>query len=170
MRRLTRLYDGLLLALAWVAGAIPLFILFAIVLNVLTRGAGLHSPVWIQAYTELSLLFCTMFAAPWLVRRKGHVFVESFVARAPAGLRRGIERFVYLLCIAVCLIIFYYSLGKVITHISSGEFEARSVDVPLWLVFSSMPPAFLMMAIEFGRFLFGRDTMYSGTGTIAGGA
>lgn len=168
MRRLVQFYNGLVVALACVAGVIPLFVLTAVVLGVATRSAGLQPPVWTQAYAEFSLLFCTMFAAPWLVRKKGHVFVESFVSRLPLGARRLVEKLVYVLCIAVSLIIFYHALGKFITHLSSGEFEARSVDVPLWIVFSSLPPAFLLIAIEFARYLFGKESMYGGSNTVGG--
>ena len=161
-----RAYDGLVVALACVAGAIPLFILTAVVLNVVARNAGLQPPVWSQAYAEFGLLFCTMFAAPWLVRKKGHVFVESFVSKLPSGAGRAVEKFVYVLCITVSLIIFYYALGKFITHLTSGEFEARSVDIPLWVVFSSLPPAFLMIAIEFARYLFGKESMYGGSFSV----
>ena len=110
MNRLVRLYDGLLVALACAAGAIPLFLLVAVVLGVAMRSAGLQPLVWTQAYAELSLLFCTMLAAPWLVRTQGHVLIESFVSMLPPLPRRIVEKFVYLLCIMASLIIFYFSL------------------------------------------------------------
>lgn len=169
MRRLVLIYDRFVVALACVAGVIPLFVLTAVVLGVATRTFGLQPPVWTQAYAEFSLLFCTMFVAPWLVRKKAHVFVESLISKLPLPLRRAIEKSVYVLCIVVSLVIFYFSLGKFITHLSSGEYEARSVDVPLWVVFSSLPPAFLLIAIEFARFLFGRESMYGGLDTTKGG-
>lgn len=167
MSRLIRLYDRLVVALACVAGALPLFILTAVVLNVASRVIGLQPPVWTQAYAEYSLLFLAMLAAPWLVRTRGHVFVEALVSRLPVGVRRVIEKAAYVLCITVALIVFYYSLEKFIFHLSSGEFEGRSVDIPLWVVFSSMPPAFLLIAVEFARYLFGRESMYGVSGTVS---
>lgn len=158
-----------MVALACVAGVIPLFVLMAVVLGVATRSAGMQPPVWTEAYAELSLLFCTMFAAPWLVRTRGHVFVGSFVSMLPAQPRRLVEKLVYVLCITVSLIILYYSLGKFITHLTSGEYEARSVDIPLWVVFSCLPPAFLLIAIEFARYLFGQGSMYSGSNEVTDG-
>ena len=169
MNRLVRYYDGLVVALACVAGAIPLFVLTAVVLGVATRTAGIQPPVWTQAYAELSLLFCTMFAAPWLVRTRGHVFIASFVSMLPARPRRLVEKMVYVLCISVSLIILYYSLGKFFTHLTSGEYEARSVDIPLWVVFSALPPGFLLIAIEFARYLFGKESMYSESDKVPDG-
>ena len=142
MRSLVRAYDLLVVALACVAGVIPLFILFAVVLGVATRVAGVQPPVWTQAYTEYGLLFLTMLAAPWLVRRKGHVFVEALTDMMPPVLRRLVEKLVYVMCILIALVFFYYAAQKFITHLSSGEYEARSVDMPLWLLFASMPVAF----------------------------
>lgn len=159
-----------MVALACVAGVIPLFVLVAVVLGVITRNAGLEPLAWTQAYAELSLLYCTMLAAPWLVRTKGHVFIESFVSNLPELPRRIVEKLVYVLCIVVSLIVFYFSLRKVITYLGNGEFEARSVDIPFWVVFSPLPPAFLLIAIEFARYLFGRESMYRSSETDADGA
>lgn len=163
MRGLVKAYDGLVVGLACIAGALPLFILTAVVLNVASRALDLQPPLWTQAYSEFSLLFCAMLSAPWLVHVRGHVFVEAFLIRFPGPIRRVAEKAVYTLCIIVALIVFYYSLDKFIVSLSSGEYEARSVDVPLWVEFSSMPVSFLLIAIEFARYLFGRESMYGGT-------
>jgi TRAP-type C4-dicarboxylate transport system permease small subunit len=162
MRSLIKSYDVLVVALACVAGAIPLFILFAVVLGVATRSAGLQPPVWTQAYTEHALLYGTMLVAPWLVRRKAHVFVESLVVLLPGAVQRLLEKLVYVLCILIALVFAYFMLEKFIFHLSSGEYETRSVDMPLWLVFATPTVAFFLIAVEFARYLLGPDSMYSG--------
>jgi TRAP-type C4-dicarboxylate transport system permease small subunit len=147
--------------MACVAGVIPLFILVAVIIEVFTRNAGLQPLVWTQAYAELSLLFCTMLVAPWLVRAKGHVFIDSFVSMLPALPRRIAEKLVYVVCIIASLVICYFSFNRFIGYLMSGEFQARSVDIPFWVVFLPLPPAFLLIAVEFARYLFGKTSMYS---------
>lgn len=162
VRRLIRAYEFLVVALACAAGVIPLFLLFSIVYSVVVRNFGLLPPIWTQAYSEYGLLFCTMLAAPWLVRIKAHVFVESFVNQLPPLPRRIAEKLVYALCIFAALVLFYFALKQFVFHLSSGEFDTRSVDMPRWLLFLPLPLSFLLMAIEFARYLVGVESMYAG--------
>ena len=48
----------------------------AIVIDVLLRNLGLQSSAHLFTFTEYALLMTPCFGAPWLVREKGHVFVE----------------------------------------------------------------------------------------------
>jgi C4-dicarboxylate transporter, DctQ subunit len=44
--------------------------------------------------------------------------------------------------------------------------EVRSFDIPCWLLTGSIPLSFGLMAIEFGRFLLGLDSMHTGLAGI----
>ena len=68
--------------------------------------AGGQSPWWVSGLSN----FMTMFSAPWLVRLKGHVFVESVVRLLPPLGRRLAARFVYSLCILLCLTVAWFAL------------------------------------------------------------
>ena len=71
-----------------------------------------------------------------------------------------LEKFVYLACAIVSLVVSYYSLRLPITAIDEGQIDTRAVDVPLWTLFAPIPLCFLLVAIEFLRFLLGYDSMY----------
>jgi TRAP-type C4-dicarboxylate transport system permease small subunit len=154
-------YNGLIVGLAVVAGASIAAAFVLIVVDVGIRAAGLRPPAFTSAAVEYILLYFTLLAAPFLVRHKGHVYVDAVVSRLPRGVRWPIEKLAYLVCIATCLVFSYIGLGLTLDAIRSGGFEERSIDVPLWINYAPMSPAFLLVALEFGRYLVGLDTMYA---------
>ena len=158
--RVARAYDILIVALAWFAGAAIMAIFVVIVYDVTLRTLGFRPPRITSAGSEYALLYFTMAAAPYLVRHKGHVFIETGRALLPAALRRLAERATYVICITVCALLFYFSLDLTVEAIALGEVEIRSISMPRWFLFAPLPPSFLLMGIEFARFLAGRDSLY----------
>jgi len=102
-----------------------------------------------------------MFAAPYLVRHKGHVVVESLRLVLPPILRNVLAKVVYAVCILLSLLFVYYGLLEVIDAIKTGEEDLRSIDMPKWLLMVPFPIGFSLVAIEFLRYLLGFDTYYS---------
>jgi C4-dicarboxylate transporter, DctQ subunit len=148
------------MALAVVAGAMIGLAFVLIVVDVGVRAVGLQPPAFTSAAVEYILLYFTLFAAPYLTRRKAHVCVDALIAHLRGRVRWLLEKFVYVVCIATCLIFAYIGFGLTLDAIRSGGFEERSIDVPLWINYAPMAPAFLLVAIEFGRYLVGVDTLY----------
>jgi C4-dicarboxylate transporter, DctQ subunit len=153
-------YNFLVNALAVCAGAMIALAFVLIVVDVGIRAAGLQPPAFTSAAVEYILLYFTLFAAPFLTRRKGHVCVDALVSHLRGRVRWLVEKFVYAVCIATCLTFAYIGYGLTLDAIRSGGFEERSIDVPLWINYAPMAPAFLLVAVEFARYLVGIDTMY----------
>lgn len=165
MARIAKGYEALIGALAGLACALLALVFMAIVYDVAVRTLGFQPPYWVSALTEYALLFITMLAAPWLVRRKAHVFVTSLLTALPQSARRVVAKSVYAGCIAICLAISYYAALMGLEAFRLGEFDVRSIDMPRWLLFASLPLGFCLCAVEFARFLAGFDDMYAGADT-----
>ena len=165
MARILKGYEALIGALAGLACTLLALVFLAIVYDVVVRTLGYQPPYWVSALTEYSLLFMTMLAAPWLVRRKAHVFVTSLLAVLPQSVRRSAAKLVYAGCIVICLAISYYAALMGLEAFRLGEFDIRSIDMPRWLLFASLPLGFCLCAVEFARFLAGCDDMYAGADT-----
>ncbi|MBM3486969.1 MAG: TRAP transporter small permease [Alphaproteobacteria bacterium] len=168
MRALVRTYDGVITGMAVVAGLILAAIFVIIIYDVVVRTLGWQPPAGTSALSEYGMHYIALLAAPWLVRVKGHVFVESLVLVLPGGAARILERIVHVLCIAMCLALAWYSVEAIRETVKFGDSDIRSIIVPKWVLFAPMPVAFVLAAIEFGRFLVGHDTMYEGRGAGAG--
>jgi TRAP-type C4-dicarboxylate transport system permease small subunit len=166
MATVAELYRRLLELLALVAGVILAAMAFAIVVDVLVRNLGLQPPAHTLTLTEYGLLYLTMLAAPWLVREKGHVYIELVTAAVSPRTRFWLTRVVYALCVLTCAVIFYFALEVTIDHYQRHVTDVRSFDMPRWLLTASIPLSFGLMIIEFGRFLIGLDSMHAGQAGI----
>ena len=99
MDAIFKIYNGLIVGLAIVAGLMLALIFVGIVTDVTIRTVGFNSLQWYSAMAEYALLFSTMCGAPWLVRVKGHVVVESLTLAVPPTVRLVMSKCVYLVCI-----------------------------------------------------------------------
>lgn len=158
---ISKIYYNLILGLAIIGGVLLAVVFVGIILDVTIRSIGFNSLQWYSAVAEYSLFFCTMFAAPYLVRHKGHVVVESLRMAMPPVIRVVLGKVVYAVCIFLSLLFVYYGLLEVIDAVETGEEDLRSIDMPKWLLMVPFPIGFSLVAIEFLRYLLGFDTYYS---------
>lgn len=153
MRVALRLYDRLIGLLAWLAGALLVLMFVAIVVDVIVRNLGFQSSAHLFTFTEYALLFVPCLGAPWLVREKGHVYVEiGLDLLSPASRRRAVV-LIGLVCITVSLILAWYGFEVVGRGYVLGDKDVRSFDAPRWALVLCIPVAFLLMASEFARHL-----------------
>ncbi|MBK19495.1 MAG: hypothetical protein CMM52_11735 [Rhodospirillaceae bacterium] len=154
-------YNHALHGMAALAG-IVIFAAFAmIVVDVLMRIVGLEPFVFILTTVEYILLWFTMLAAPYLLRIKGHVFIDAVTQFLPPKIKWSVAKLVYILGITACLIYGYHLVILLIESIQSGELDMRSFEIPIWILFLPMPFCYFMCAVEFCRYLIGIDDMYS---------
>ena len=156
---LARGYDRLVDGLALLAAIIVVMIVVAIAVHVCLHALDLPAPHWIGSATEYGLLYMTLLAAPWLVRQRAHIVIPSLRQRLPAVLRRPTENALYVVAVAVCLGLAYYGFALTLQAFERGDLDIRSFDMPRWLIYAPMALGFLLVAIEFGRFLV-RGTSY----------
>ena len=162
MNAISKAYDGLIVGLAIIAGLMLAVIFVGIVADVAIRTVGYNALQWYSAVAEYCLLFSTMLGAPYLVRLKGHVVVESLTMAMPPLIRMLMAKAVYIICIVLSLLFVYYGFLEMWGALMSGETDIRSIDMPKWILFLPFPLGFSLVAIEFGRYLLGYDSYYSG--------
>jgi len=169
MRGLIRVYDGLITGLAGLGGLVLATIFLAIVYDVTVRNLGIPSPLWTVTLAEYGLLHSTLFATPWVLRRKSHVFITIFTSRMSGRPQIWSERLIYVAGIAICGVLAYVSLTVVIDEYIRGFEDIRSFAMPGWIVTAPVPLAFFLLTVEFARFLFGPDSMLTDTRASAEG-
>lgn len=157
-----KVLDFICNALAVLAGVYLVAIMFGIVFQATARSFGFSGSSHIFTFSEYGLLYIVMAASPWLVRLKGHVFIELFSAALPRAVARPYSRLVALLCVVICLVLVWYSGQNTLRAWRFGDADMRSLDMPKWLLLISMPICFSLMALNFLRFVFGRDTLHTG--------
>jgi C4-dicarboxylate transporter DctQ subunit len=142
------------------SGIVIFAVFLLIVSDVLIRTLGFEPWLYSSVLVEYGLLWFTMLAAPWLARNKGHVFIDAITQILPPVVQRILAKVVYLICVLISLVVFYYSLRLLLTAIAQNQIDTRAVDMPTWSLLAPIPLCFLLVAIEFLRFLLGFDSMY----------
>lgn len=160
MNALIRAYDWFVSALAYLAGVATVLMFALIVYDVLARELAGVSLNFTIGVVEYGLLYFTLFAAPYLVRTRGHVYIEALIVRLPDPIRLVLEQIVYVLCALAAGLFAYLSLVLLGEKIETGVIDIRGIDFPGWLVVAPLPVGYGLVAIEFLRFLFGSRSMY----------
>ncbi len=154
MRFVAGAYDALLYGMAIAAGVLIAAMMIAISVDVLLRNLGYQSSAHLFTFTEYALLIVPCLGAPWLVREKGHVYVEIGLMMLRPVARRRFTVLVGLACIAVCAVLAWYGVEVTLRNYKLRDIDVRSMDMPRWMIVQFIPLAFGMMAIEFARFLW----------------
>lgn len=157
MRTITKAYDAVLYGMAWMAGLLMVAMMVAIVVDVTLRNLGFQSSAVLFTFTEYSLLLVPCLGAPWLVREKGHVFVEIVLMYLRAPARRRATQLIGVGCFVVCLVLAWYGFEVTVRDFTERRQDTRVFDTPRWILVVWIPVSFLMMAIEFARFVVRRE-------------
>ena len=157
-----RLVDKICNFLAVLAGVYLVIIMFGIVIQATLRSFNFSGSSHIFTFSEYGLLYIVMAASPWLVRTRGHVFIEMLTAALPQESARIYSRCIAVLCLVICVILVWYSGSNTLKSYNYGDADMRSLDMPKWLLLISMPICFSLMGLNFLRFIFGNETMHTG--------
>ena len=157
-----RTYDRFINAMALVAALMLVWLMVAIVVSVLIRNMGLQPSAWFFVSTEYSIYALTLLGAPWLIRLKGHVQIELFTALLSPFWLQIVSRFVSTLAALICLVLAWKGFELMMTNIERSDYDVRAFFVPKWILTCVLPVAFGAMALEFSRFIFGKDILHSG--------
>jgi C4-dicarboxylate transporter, DctQ subunit len=158
VRLIGRSYDALLHGMAWLAGLLMVAMMATIFIDVVARNLGYQSSAHFFTFSEYALLAIPCLGAPWLVRERGHVYVEILISWLAPARRRMLLRAIGILCVAVCAILAWYGGAIAVQDFLRAEKDVRSFDMPRWIVVGFIPLSFGMMALEFLRFtLRGED-------------
>jgi TRAP-type C4-dicarboxylate transport system permease small subunit len=132
--------------------------------DVIVRTLGFQPPNYTVTLVEYGLLYVTVLAAPWLLREKGHVFVDMVTRTMPPRVRRGNEIAMYIVGLAVCAILCYAAADLSLESWQRGDLDNRDFDMPRWAIYLPMALSFFLLALEFVRYLCGADSLYRDTG------
>ena len=157
MKYVARCYDAILHGMAWLAGFLMAAMMLVIFVDVVLRNLGYQSSAHFFTFTEYALLAVPCLGAPWLVREKGHIYVEILLTALPLRARAALTWTIAVVCIVVCAVLAWYGGAVTLNDFLQNEKDVRSLDMPRWMVVGFIPLSFAMMAIEFTRFLVRRE-------------
>jgi TRAP-type C4-dicarboxylate transport system permease small subunit len=157
VKHVAKAYDAILYGMAYLAAFLLVAMMVVITLDVVIRNLGYQSSAHFFTFTEYALLIVPCMGAPWLAREKGHIYVEILLMSLPERTRARMTVLVGVICVAVCLVVAWFGFQVALSDFLQDEKDVRSMDMPRWLIVGWIPLSFLMMAIEFARFLWRRE-------------
>ena len=162
-RAYLRVYDGIVNGLALVSvallAAIPVVIIYDAALRVLQVGAS----VWAIDFTAIALVYITFLGSPWLLRKRGHVYVALVLNFLNPSARARIGKLVCAVCALISLVLAWRSVEVVMANI--GEYDVSAIDTPRWIRFAPLPVGFVFVAAEFLRILFASEPLHTAEGS-----
>ena len=145
-------------------------IMVAIVYASAFRFLGLTYTPYTFPFIEYGFIFVLFLGSPWLVRNRGHVYIELLTAALNDFYRKILSRFICLIAGIVCSVWAWYTWLLFIERyediMAFDELRAQ-FDIPLWISTIPFPIGFSLMAIEFFRFTIVKQPMHTGLAGIA---
>ena len=158
------LFDRIIGALAFIAGVLLLLVTLFVCYAVIMRYAGFKPPVWVLQYTEYALLWIPFLGAAWLLKKDGHIRIDTLITRLNAGNSRKVGMIDDFLGFIVSGIIFWFGTLYTIDCYQRAIMDVKGVTVPIFAIFLIIPLGGLTLAIQFGRDFFNKIKSKSRSG------
>jgi TRAP-type C4-dicarboxylate transport system permease small subunit len=169
-KTLGRLYERLLWLMMALAAVYVGLMMAAIVYYASFRALGWRYEPGAFVFIEYGFIYVLMLGGPWLVRTKGHIYIELLTAAIPAAARNVLSRFVCALCTLICFTLAWYMGVLAVDDFTGNKYDElrAQLDIKRWIITGSMPIGFGLMGIEFLRYVFGRETLHTGKAGVVG--
>lgn len=165
-----RLWGRLLWLLMAVTSVYIGLIMVAIVYQTVFRSMGWEYTPLAFTFIEYGFVYMLFLGSPWLVRNRGHIYIEILTAVLGPRTRTILSRVIVLFCAIICFVWAWYSYKLFAEQwndpMAFDELSAR-FDIRTWIGTVAFPIGFLLMGIEFARFLFTKDPMHAGIAGVA---
>lgn len=164
-----RIWGGLLWLLMALAAIYIGLMLVSIVYMTVFRSMGWEYTGYAFVFIEYGFIYTLFLGSPWLIRHRGHVYIEMLTAALSPRWRGLLSRLIATACAVTCLIWAWYS-----GHLAYDDYlnetydELRAqFDILRWMTTIAFPVGFSLMGVEFLRFVFARLPMHAGVAGVA---
>ena len=149
MNRLSDAFGRLYDALAVTAALILLSMVIVVTGDILLRNLVVRGFVWSNEVSEYSLYLITLMAAPWLLRRGGHVRLDLLLTALPRRAAWILEAVGDVIGFVVSLLMLRYGTLMTFEAWRNGSITIKNLVFPEWWLLAPLPLTFLLLAIEF---------------------
>jgi len=170
LKKIDRYWERLLWLMMAVASVYVGLIMIAIIYITTFRFFGVTYNLYTTTFIEYGFVYVMFLGSPWLVRNRGHVFIEMLTAAVSPRIRDYLSRFICLLATIVCFIWAWYTwqlFAERWDNIMAFDELRAQLDIRLWVSTVAFPFGFFMMGVEFLRFVFVPETMHMGLAGVA---
>jgi len=147
-------FDLVIESMAFMAGVLLLLVTLFVSYAVVIRYLDFKTPIWVLQFTEYALLWITFLGAAWLLRKGGHIRIDTVISRFVTKRRRRVEIIDDVLGAIASFVIFWFGTLHTIDLYQRGIMDVKGVTVPIFPFFLIIPLGGLTLSIQFGRHFF----------------
>jgi len=144
-------FDRFITIMAWIAGALIVFCMVSIVVDVMMRYIFGKPMIWVYYIAEYILLYSTFLAAPYVLRQNRHVRVDIVVRMLSERHRIYISIFTGILGLFYCAVLGYYTWIDTYEAFLMKSTFSTSLEMYQYPIKIVMPFGCLLLSIEFIR-------------------
>ena len=149
--KLSRIFDGIIEVLSWIAGILLLFSLLAVCMDVGLR-YFFNSPTgWVLQTSEYALLYIPFLGAALVLKEDLHIRVDIVLNRLDPKMSALVNVITSVMGFCVLSILTYYGFCLTLDYYKRGVPTLDYIKVPEFLVIIIIPIGCLVFAIEFLR-------------------
>lgn len=151
MKTFNTIFDGLVRALAFVAGFLIVCTVFIECYEVAMRYFFHRPPVWGVEAVEYILFLIAFLGTAWVLRNKSHISVTILVEHLGPRARTYCNLFASLMGILISLVILWFSVNTTWDCFATNVRVVKTYALPKWWFLSFIALGYLLMSIEFVR-------------------
>ena len=155
MKTFDAIFDGLVNALACIAGFFIICAGFIECYEVVTRYFLHRPPIWSVEVVEYMLFFIAFLGTTWVLRSKSHISVTIVVERLKPRAQRYCNLFACAMGILISLVIFWYGVKTTWDCCVTDVRVVKTFALPKWYFLSFIALGYFLMLIEFIRQFLG---------------
>lgn len=148
---LERGFDRLVDLAALIAALLVVGLGLWVTYDVAMRYLFLTPTSFLSDLSEYALVWITFLAAPWVLRRQGHVRIDVLIGFCSPRVQRVLARVAAAIGLLVCLVMAWKTGATTYGYFERGVLVARVWQVPQYLTYLPIPLGCSMMAAEFLR-------------------
>lgn len=146
-----RIFDRVISLSAVVAGVLIVFMLSAVLYEVVCRYFLGRAVLWTYEVIEFTMLFITFLATTWLLKEEGHVKIDLVLQRLKPKNQAVLNVITSIICAIAFLIIVVFSAKTTWESAQLGLFTPTELETPLPLVLFIIPVGSFFLFIQFLR-------------------
>lgn len=133
------------------AALIIIFMMLAVIYEVVMRYFLDHPTMWVLEVVEWCLVWMTFLCAAWVLREEAHVKMDIFVTRLNPKAQALFSVITSIVGALICLTFVWYGAQVVWDHFARGVVEAKMLRAPKAPLMVIIPAGFFLLFIQFLR-------------------
>lgn len=155
-RTFSRVEDVLAVLAAVLVGTVMILVTIAVI----SRYFVGNPMAWVLEVTEYALLFLTLMAAPWLMRKDEHVRVDLILCRLGPRGRALLDAWGSLLSAGAGFALVWYGLLTTHDHFQRNIVLVKMLEIPKFLLLGIIPFGLFLISLECLRRAYSQFTQY----------